>query len=458
MKKFALIHIGSHELYGMCFVASEIEKNGHKYHWFDGEEEKVVEKVVSWGPDFICFSPLSAFYEQAVNLSGKIKDRLPNIRSVFGGLHVFVLPEILKKKEIDIIVKGPVSGTIDSIVNSSAKLIVTGEMVSPHEMMPATRNYYQQIPRMGNRHVKMIMTHFGCAYNCSYCSAATVKKEFGMKNYKKHWLSRRSLDSVIEEAKLFREYPTKEVELSDDDMLYGKDIDSFLTDFAKRWKGEVGIPILGNVTPFSVLSVSDNTLRILADLVSNVCIGLQAVEKETLKLFNRQFQTKEIFKKAIDRLNAFDIPIKIDIIVGNPVKDPVADAIETIKYTQSLGSDKLIATVFPLMLYPGTKLTKWCENNKFMLNDQCEFNWYTGIGSIKFDPDTAKKIKNLSKLGHFFITHKVSEKWMRALIEMEIPSEAAQSIAQCNYYDSLKHHGKTENEIESILTEVKLYS
>jgi len=456
--KFALIHFGTHEIYGLCFVASELNKCGHHFRWFDGEHKDVIDEILDWGPNFLCFSPLSTFYDANVLLARKIKSRLPSVRSIFGGLHVLMIPEAaVMLDEIDVVVVGPVYDTIDDIINSKTSTIIKGKAITPKNLKPMKREYYEEIPRIGNRHVKMIMTHFGCAYNCAYCSVPHIRNEFGAKNFKKYWLTRRSIKDVIDEAKIFLEYPTAEVELSDDDMLFGADIDTWLPDFCTAWQSEIDLPIFGNITPVSILRVPDKTLAKLADLVCNVCIGLQAVEKATLKLFNRQYQTKEIFKKAIKRLIEFDIPVKIDLIVGNPVKDPITDAIETIKFAQSVSSDKIITTVFPLMLYPGTKLTKWCIQNNIKLNDECKFNWYNGVGSVKFDFDTAKKIRNLVKLGNFFVTHNIGEKWIRALIETDIDENAARCIAECNYYDSLVHHGRNEKDIKKIMNGIKLY-
>lgn len=457
MYKFALIHYGTHEIYGLCFVASELERCGQYFRWFDGESENVVDEIVSWGPDFLCLSPLSAFFNSIIKLTGRIKERLPKVRSVFGGLHVFVVPEIIELKEVDIVVIGPVFGTIDAIINSKGSTVIKGNPIAPLDVKPSRRRYYEEIPRIGTKHVKIIMSHFGCLYDCAYCSNSSIRKEFGLENYKKHWLSRRSIENIIDEAKVFLEFPTKVLELADDDLLYGPDIEKWLSDFADMWKSKIGLPIFGNVTPLSVLRVSDKTLKILAELVTDVCMGLQAAEKETLTLFNRQYQTKEIFKKAIDRLNTFDIRAKIDVIVGNPVKDPVSDAISTINFAQSISSKNLIATIFPLMLYPGTRLTKWCMENNIPLNDECQFNFYSGIGSIKFDHHTSKRIRNLTKLGHFFISQKVPERWMRVLIEMDINNDLAYRIAQCNYYDSLRYHGESEEDIKKIMKEVKLY-
>lgn len=457
MYKFALIHYGTHEIYGLCFVASELRRCGHEFRWFDGEFERAVDEIVDWGPDFICLSPLSAFFDSIIELTATVKHRLPGIRSVFGGLHVLAVPDIINLDEVDIAVIGPVYGTIDAIINATTSQIIKGNPISPENIIPAKREYYEQIPRIGELHGKMIMSKFGCIQNCAYCSTSNIRELFGSENYKTHWLTRRSLEHVMNEANLFLDYPTAQVELSDDDMLQGSDVDTWLSEFSSAWKTEVKLPLYGNVTPFSVLRVSDRTLNNLAGLVTNVCIGLQAANTETLKLFNRQSQTKDLFKEAIDRLNAFGIPAKVDIIVGNPVKDPVGDAIESIKFAQSLCSQSVIATVFPLMLYPGTRLTRWCIENNVPLNDECLFNWYTGVGSVRFDPETSRRIRSLVKLGHFFITHKIPERWIRALIETDINETAARSIANCNYHDSLLYHGKSEEAIEQILEKINLY-
>ena len=181
MYKFALIHYGTHEVYGLCFVASEVLHCGHEFRWFDGESEGVVDDIALWKPDFLCLSPLSAFFDSTIKLTAIIKRRLPGIRSVFGGLHVLAVPEIIKLDEVDIAVIGPVYGTIDEIINSKASGIIKGNPISPENIMPAKREYYEQIPRMGKQHVKMIMSKYGCIHNCSYCSTSNIREIFGDK-------------------------------------------------------------------------------------------------------------------------------------------------------------------------------------------------------------------------------------------------------------------------------------
>ena len=114
-------------------------------------------------------------------------------------------------------------------------------------MQPALKVYFEQVPRMGNRERKYIMSHFGCVYNCSFCCTSVTRKSYGAKAYKEYWLSRRPVENMIEEAKLFLKYPTKEVSFEDDDVLYGThegaEGTDWLIEFTKAWKKEINIPI-----------------------------------------------------------------------------------------------------------------------------------------------------------------------------------------------------------------------
>ncbi len=385
-----------------------------------------------------------------------MKSRRPDIRSVFGGHHVTAAPEVYDLNGIDTIVVGPVYGTIDKIVESTFEKVLKGFPVPVHMMTPARREYFETIPNIGGRHRKTIMSHFGCVYNCSYCSTSRLRREYGWKEYRKFWLTRRPIKHIIEEAKIFLEFPTKEVALEDDDMLYGNEIDKWLPEFTTAWKREIGLPVFGNVTPKTVVKVSDKTLETLAELVVVVQMGVQAARRESLKLFNRQYQDEELVAKAVERLRNHGIPVKLELIVGAPVKDPVGDAIDTIKLAQRVGASTFVVA-FPLMLYPGTALHKWCVENKIPMRDDCTYEFYGGTGSILFDPDTQRKLTNITKLAAFFVKYNVDERWMRALIEMDLNDAAAKRIGESIYYESLRFRlgERIDEEFDKILANTK---
>jgi len=453
-KKFALVHIGNDESYGLVFVAGELKSNKHDIKWFDGDLDNVANQIIEWSPDFIFFSPMTSFYNQAKSISNSVKEYLSSVCSVFGGHHVYADRDAINDVAVDVIVIGPINGTINKIINSKPNSFIDGVPFDPNNMPYSRSEYYEAIPRIANRHRKYLMSHFGCVYNCSYCAAGLMRKTIGAKAYKKSWLTRRPVEHVIDEARELVRYGTKEIALEDDDVLVGEEAPEWLNDFAIAWKEEVNLPMYANVTPNTVVKVTDETLKTLSELVTTVTMGVQTSKPESLRLFNRQFQKEDQVKEAYERLNKFGIKVKIELIIGLPVEDPIDDAIETIKLAQRVAAGGFVAC-FPLMLYPGTALWNEClEMENIELNDACSFEWHTGEGSIKFDPITAKKLKNMTKMVTMFVKYNVSEFWMRAFINMDLTNEASKQLSECQYMESLVfRNGKiTDDEFEEIIS------
>ena len=435
-KKFALMHMGNDETYGLLFVASELLKNNHVIRWFDADEKKVLDLLMSWKPDFVCFSPLSTFFEKSVELARKVKRSSPDIRTVFGGHHVFAVTDSINREEIDMIVIGPVYETIDKIISSPPKTIIKATPVPPDEMSPSRLEYYDAIPRMAKKYRKYVMTQFGCIYNCSYCSVPLFRRTFGQDVYRNFWLKRRSPSQVIKEIKFLKKYDAKEISLEDDDILVGDGVGSWLKEFAHLWKKEINFPAYANVTPNTVVKASDEALESLSEVAGSVQMGVQAARSESLKLFNRAFQTEKQVKEAYGRLRSFGIKVKMEVIVGLPVKDPVEDAIETVEMLKRVSPGTFIGC-FPLMLYPGTALYEMCLSKNIKLNDACEYEWHTGEGSIKFPPEEARKIKNITKMATMFVKYNIDERWMRAFIDVELTEEASRKLSEAQFMESL---------------------
>ena len=467
--KWCLVHIGNDMSYGLAFVAGELLRMNHKIMWIDGDDniEILNKKVKDFAPDYICFGPLSSEFLRSLKLIKEFKKLLPSTKSVFGGKHVLAIPdEIKKNKDIDYLVWGPVYETIDKIIESPSNTFIKGAPTYPCNMQPALKEYFEQVPRMGNRERKYIMSHFGCIYNCSFCCTSVTRKSYGAKAYKEYWLARRPVENMIKEAKLFLEFDTKEVSFEDDDVLYGThegaDGTQWLREFTKAWKKEINLPMFANVTPQTVVKATEESLEILADLVETVQMGVQTTGGDPSRLFNRHFQDENQVIEACKILAGFGIKAKLEVIIGLPninglVPDPVTDAIKTVQMCQRISRevpDMTWTSCFPLMLYPGTSLWDKAMKAGVPLNEACEFEWHTGEGSVKFDPLTMKRIKNMTKMTTMFINYQMDERWMRALIDMDLNESASRQLSECGYYESLMFRmGKkfVEKEFDNIM-------
>ncbi len=446
--KWALIHLGSDIAYGLMFFAGELLRKGHEIHWFDGDSN-YKKDLVSFSPKFVCFGPLSSEFEQAIRIAKWVKNNT-KAKTVFGGHHIRAVPGEKNNPFIDYPVFGPCYNVIDNIIiNAPVNTLIIGSPVPPENMVPAGKEYFKDIPRIGKRHRKYMMSHFGCVFNCNFCTTCSVRKDYGPSQYKRYWLTRRPVDDLIAEAIVMKEAGTKEIGLNDDDGLYdtqsnGKGTE-WLKEFADKWK-EVDIPLYINVTPKTVLRATPKALQILATLVDTVQMGLETHDKGSKKLFNRQFQSEKQVIDACKILYRYGIKVKLEIIVGLPninglVPDPVEDALHTVQSCQR------IAKIFPngtikaacnaLVLYPGTKLWTLCKEHKVPTQEGWKFALYEGIGSVLFSYVQERRLRNIVKMTVMFIKYNMSEEWIRSLIDMEMTDSAREGFSKAQYLDSL---------------------
>ena len=123
------------------------------------------------------------------------------------------------------------------------------------------------------------------------------------------------------------------------------------------------------------------------------------------------------------------------------------------RISREVPPDMTWTSCFPLMLYPGTELHKKAMRAKIPLSEACDFEWHSGEGSVKFDPLTMKRIKNMSKLATMFIKYDMNERWMRALMDMDLNESSSKQLSECQYLESLVFRlgNNIEHEFNDIL-------
>ena len=64
-----------------------------------------------------------------------------------------------------------------------------------------------------------------------------------------------------------------------------------------------------------------------------------------------------------------------------------------------------------------------------------------------------KRIKNMTKMATMFIKYDMSERWMRALLDIELTDTSSKQLGECQYLESLKFRlgDKIEEEFDDIL-------
>jgi hypothetical protein len=292
---------------------------------------------------------------------------------------------------------------------------------------------------------------------------------FGRQAQKDYFLSRRSIPTVIAEAKEIAKYDTHEIEWVDDDIFAGRDANEWLLEFAGEWTRKIHrsfvdaysandvIPMYASTTSALALKVSHKTLKALRPFVNVIGMGIQAIRPESLRLFNRSWDNEKQMKDAYYRLTTFGYRVNLQAIVGLPVADPIDDAIETIMAMQRIGPGS-ICSVYPLQIYPGTKMEKYCRENGIKLNPDCGGDTNNAVCAIDFPPEAQKQLKNICKLATLFVKYNIGEKWMRLLIKIDYDEEISQQLSMIRYYECVTDRlgEKGERIFNDILSSMKI--
>jgi len=434
------------ENYGLIYVAGELKRLGCSIRWIDGEADPFpVQELLRFDPEYAFFSPMTYSFQKSVELSKIIKKSLPNVKTIFGGHHVSSIPEDSRIESIDFTVVGPVYGTLEKIFSGDSPPLIQGRQGETNEITPSREEYYNDIQKMKKQPIRYIMSHYGCQFNCSYCSASRVRSLYGHEEYKEKFLKRRPAKDLIEESIFFLKDPPREVFLADDDCLQGDDAEVWLEEFASLWKEKINLPITTYISPFSLSKASNSLMKIVASLFPFVNMGVQSLNKETLKLFNRSFQTEDMIRKALGRLRDFGIRARLELIFGAPVDDPVEDAIYSLERMQEIAPDFYCAA-YALLIFPGTALYNKFQNEGIRFSDPKSPFIHSGYTSVLYDKTTREKIRKLTKLSNMFVSHKIDIRYMRALLELDMDDNSAFDISKANFFISQRYKYGEEGE------------
>jgi radical SAM superfamily enzyme YgiQ (UPF0313 family) len=405
MAQSALVALGNEESYGLEFVGGELLQHGHRIKFFDGEEDGIATRIANWKPDYVMFSPLATFFSKAVDLAKRIKSYDSKAWTVFGGHHVTACDET--SVYIDTVVKGPVRGAVGKIQERHPRIIRTVPTIPSDMPVPARAEYYRDIPRAAKRYRKFMLSMLGCPWNCTYCSSASghIRDRFGRKAHKNYFMRHRPLDHVLSELNEIMRYDTHELEWVDDDVFAGDE------EWLLRFLPHVPVPMYVSATSHSILKASDRLLREMRKKVNVVGMGIQAIRPSSLKLLGRPWDNEKKMKAAYDRLVSYGYRVNLQAIVGLPIDDSLEDAIETVMGLQRIGKGS-ICSVYPLMVYPGTKMYEYCKDwprSRFSTGDTS-----TGYGDLSLPHQ--EEIKNLCKLATFAVKYGIDESLLRILI------------------------------------------
>ncbi len=358
----------------MLFLLREHPTFDNFSYFSDREVRSISQFFVDREIDIVGFSIMTGSFLQSTDLVRRLKNVLPNMKYVLGGVHATVCPGECLKAGADYVVVGDgevplkalLAGQDPSVVpglgytrngaiiinpQNRRSLIALADLPFPDYdfsysyfldsgvVRQLNAAEYRERTAWGGKYY-YLTTSRGCPYRCTYCC-----------NMNRYEVRRNPVDRVVQELQHVREkLPFLcGINVQDDSFFMGSD--DYLADFCYRVKNEFNWPFIARIMP---KFVTDARIRLLKDGgLEHVSIGLQGSNRLNRKLYHRREDSRS-FLNACNILHKYGINFVVDVILDNPYETE-ADLREIAEILNETPKPFTVLA-YALTLFPGTEL------------------------------------------------------------------------------------------------------
>jgi len=335
----------------------------------------LLQEILTYRPDLICFSVITDNYLWACNWAQEISQHI-NAPIVFGGIHPTSVPErVIEESFVDYICIGegdialielaeairdkkPTTHILNvwSKVNGSVIKNKIRPLISNLDTLPFPDKdiYYQTYPVFRDGY--LASTSRGCPFECSYCCNNvyhSLYKDSGKV------IRRRSIDNVIEELELVKnKYKPAFIHFVDDVFNFDTDwLSAFLTKYEKK----VRLPFSCYVYPDLIDDAVAKRLKETGCF--KIQMGLQVIDDNKRKIVLKRSSKQDNIAKAIDSFKKAKIYVTCDNIFGFP--DETEEECLSLCYFYNEHTPDHCEN-FWLRYYPKTEITEWAISRNYI--------------------------------------------------------------------------------------------
>jgi anaerobic magnesium-protoporphyrin IX monomethyl ester cyclase len=386
--RITFVAIGCEQL-GISLLSALAKKHGHEVHLafsmalfndrshltipklgtiFD-DTSQVLADIRRQQPDVLAFSPVSGTYRWMLNVAREAKRMMPQVKTIFGGVHPSAVPDrVLAQEEVDYVCVGEgeiafmqilkhiaETGNGRAIPNTRHKLsdgqIIRGEQMGfiqdLDSLPPFDKTIWEDHIPLNDTYLTMASR--GCPFRCTFCFNCFYADLPGAQAGR--YVRYRSPGHVIKELLLSkRRYRFRMVEFFDDVFTYNK---KWLKEFLEQYQKVIGVPF----QCFTHIQHIDAEVGqwLAAAGCRSAQIGLQTMDQAYKQhVLNRREDAGD-FERALLILRRNQILAKFDHMFGLP-GEPL-EAMEKAKDFYTQHAPYRIQTYW-FNPYPGTKIVQ----------------------------------------------------------------------------------------------------
>ena len=367
---------GSMPPLGLAYLASYLELKEIDSTIIDmnvepGDASQQVNRIEG-SPDIIGITSMTSAVMNGYEIAAKCREKFPQAKIIFGGVHPTVLPEdVLSREYIDFVIRGEgeesfykflMGQDIKTITGMSyrenGKIIHNPDSTLIHNLdtlpVPAYKKLpvTKYIPTLGSYKrlpaISMLATR-GCPGKCTYCFGSFLGGQVRM----------HSVDYLINEIKMLqRDFGIKEILFYDDTFTtYRNKVKEFCNRIISE-KIDISWVCFSRVD-----TIDEETLLHMKKAgCHQVMYGIESGSDEILKNINKKINRQKAIE-VVKMTKKIGIECRTTFMLGNP-GETEETILKTIKFAIELDPD--IALFNVTTPFPGTQMFSWAKENGYL--------------------------------------------------------------------------------------------
>ena len=248
-----------------------------------------------------------------------------------------------------------------NIVNNGFRPLI-GDLDSlplPARHFIANRRYFN--PKIKRKGYTTAFTSRNCPYHCIYCvpSSLTFAREIENKRFtgRKPTISYRTAQSVDREMALLHEQGYKAIGFMDDNFIWNEERTRLMCEIMKKYGMLWGCQA-------RVDAITEPIAKMLGESgCQYVDLGVESFNDEILKYVRKGITTEQIYE-AIRLLKKYDVPVKLNVLIGSSPLETKETLRHTLKEAKKLKVDQVMFNI--VSPFPGTEFYKLCKENNWL--------------------------------------------------------------------------------------------
>ncbi len=428
MSKVAFVQKEGYEKISVHYLAGACKKAGIDYQLFIYDlEENFWAELGKYDPTYVVYSLFIEEEKWAFECLKRVKELLPQAKTLVGGCFTLLFPEICQQREVDFVFRGDGEYTLPAFIrkmeagesvesidgicyvdedgreyrNDSLNLVDLKGLPGPDRDL-----YYKYAP-LRNQSRKIFIASRGCPYRCTYCFNAELAGFFPTK----YWRLRDAGEVLAEIAYVRDNYGLQWVHFQDGTFNADK---KWLTSFLKAYIDADLPQFLCNARPETI---DEEIVSLLKKAGCNrITLGIQSGNPRIRQEVAGRRSTNEQIIKACRLCKKYGIRVGVDVIFGWP-GETLEEGLDTIRLCRMVDTETYSSNV--LVFYPGLRVTKYAYENNYIEKiptlaeiNSLDFNKSLLIGN------QINMLVNMDKLFYYMIKFPVLEKYLLQLLKL----------------------------------------